>query len=262
MLTINGKLHIGRRMLGVLACAGMTLGITACTSDPTKLTCKDLNSSAAAVNVMAQAAMENPAFAPYINPSNNFGGGGQAAVGAGIDESGLSSEFKNQIAALCAGANPNTQPYQTALGNTESFAQTGARTPAPSNTSTPDPNQGSGGSNSGSGSSQDPNANSGGPSASAAPAAQSSGSGGSAQPAQNTPVCDPNQPQYPCTDPSSGQLLTGPPSGGGGSGSSGPVHNGSSGSTSSASTGSNSGSSQVSGNLQLPPCGPAQHCNW
>ncbi|HUZ28696.1 MAG TPA: hypothetical protein VMU90_05610 [Solirubrobacteraceae bacterium] len=252
MLTVDSKLHIGRRMLGVVACAGMTLGITACTSDPTKLTCKDLNSSAAAVNVMAQAAMENPAFSPYINPSNNFGGGGQAAVGAGIDESGLSSEFKNQIAALCAGANPNTQPYQTALGNTESFAQTGARTPAPSNNSTPDPNQGSGGSNSGSGSSQDPNANSDGPSGSAASAAQSSGSGGS----------------------------TGPPNGSSGAGSSGPVDNGSSGSASSGSSGSqpsgsqgagsagsgsagsNSSSSQGNGNLTLPPCGPAQHCNW
>src|SRR5437588_375688 len=71
---------------------------------------------------------------------------------------GLAIECKSQVASLCAGASGSTQPYDTALGNTESFARTGARTPAPSSQST-------GASNGGSGSDQGSGGSSGGSSA-------------------------------------------------------------------------------------------------
>jgi hypothetical protein len=276
MFTTANTLRIGRRMLGGVACLGMALGVTACSNDPTKLSCKDLANNPAAVDAMVKVAVSNPAFAAYINPSNGFGGGGQVAASSGIDEGGVTTEFKNQVAALCAGANPNTQPYQTALGNTESFVQTGVRTPAPASNSTPEPSQNAGSSNGASNSNQGSGATGGGSSsgqASAGSGSQGSGSGG--EPSQHTPVCDPNEPHYPCSDPSSGQLLNGPPSSSGGNGNSGPVDNGPSGSGSSGSSGSSSsgsqgsgsssgssGSSQGNGTLALPPCGPAQHCNW
>jgi hypothetical protein len=279
MFTTANTLRIGRRMLGGVACLGMALGVTACSNDPTKLSCKDLASNPAAIDAMVKVAVSNPAFAAYINPSNGFGGGGQVAAGSGIDEGGVTTEFKNQVAALCAGANPGTQPFQTALGNTESFVQTGVRTPVPASNNTPEPSQNSGGSNNPANSNQ-PSGGTGGGSGSGqgsgGSGSQSSGSGGGgSEPAQHTPVCDPNEPHYPCSDPSSGQTLSGPPNSSGSG--NGPVDNGSSssgssgssssgsgssGSSGSGSSGSSSGSSQGNGNLTLPPCGPAQHCNW
>jgi hypothetical protein len=209
------------------------------------LTCAQINSNPGALDAMAKAALTDPFFKPYIQPSQGFGGGGSEAASAGVDEGGLSSEFKNQVQAICQGAGGDTAPYQTALGNTESFAKTGTRTPAPSSNVTAEPSQGSNGSNNapssnqGNGgsspSSSDPNGGGG--------SSQGSGSGG---------------------PPASGASGGSPSSGSQGSSSSSgqgtgsPTDNGSSGSGSSGSGGnSSSGSgSSTNGDPGIPPCKP------
>jgi hypothetical protein len=253
MFISTSRLAIGRRVLALVGCVGMTFGIAACTNDVKQATCKDVSSNSAAVDAMAKVAMGTPALAPYVNPTNNFGAGGQVAVGSGIDEGGLTSEFKNQIKSICAGANAGTQPYETALGNTVSFARTGSRVPAPSENS-----QSNG---------QAPSSSNGGSSGSDQGSATTSGGSSPGQASGGSTGGESNGSQ---SSGSSGSQSGGSQSSGSkSSGSSGTQSNGSNGSSSGgqgssgASNGTNGGtasggssSSQGTGNPNIPPCGP------
>jgi len=245
MLTTANTRALRRLVLALVAC----VGITACSSsDPSNLTCKELSSNPAGLDAMSKVAMSDPAITPYINPANNFGGGGQEAAGAGVDEGGLTNEFKNQVGSICSGADPSTKPYATALGNTESFARTGTRTPATPAQTPANPDQGSSGSGNGPASGQSSGSSSpaSGGSSGGGGSGQGSGGGGtsgSGSPSNSGPADSGSGGSQP-----SGSQGSSPPSGGTPSG----------GSSSPGSGGSGSGGSGSSsgGNQGIPPCQP------